>query len=90
MQQNGPYLILSGSVKMTEGKRNWSEFQSNFSRQIYVPALDSSPCTLWGLSFDWGSLRANAGRDNHQWTTYSGNGIILQATCLADTKRHLQ
>jgi hypothetical protein len=84
--REGPRLILTGTVEMREAVADYSTFLGTFMRTIFDADVEAPGCTYRDFIGRSGSLDADSGNDNHQWTLYeNGNGIVRAANCLSDT-----
>jgi hypothetical protein len=86
ISRDGPRLILDGTVEMREAVQDFTTFLGNFTRRIFDIDLEAPGCAYRDFGPRSGSLDADSGEDNHDWTFYqNGNGIVRAANCLSDT-----
>jgi hypothetical protein len=86
VSRDGPRLILDGTVEMREAVQDFTTFLGNFTRRIFDIDLEAPGCAYRDFGPRSGSLDADSGEDNHDWTFYeNGNGIVRAANCLSDT-----
>lgn len=77
-------VVLSTHIKMQESRKDWTTFEGDWRgtavdlRNTGLKVLDFRPAT--------GTVRAQAGEDDHDWHWYGGTGLIKRAYCRSDVK----
>lgn len=81
---DGKELTVSTKVLMVEAKSDWTTFGGSESRQL----LDMRGTGMHIIQFNpkSGTLRAQAGNDDHSWHLYNGSRLIQSAHCISDVK----
>jgi hypothetical protein len=86
VMRDGPRLNLTGTVEMREAVEDFTTFLGTFMKQVFDIDQEAPGCAYRDFSSRNGSLDADSGDNNHDWTLYeNGNGIIKAASCLSDT-----
>lgn len=90
VEPSGQVLNLAANLVIQESKSDWTRFKGSITRQIgplNTPELDS--CVFdpdqAGTVLS-GSIRAQAGKDEHNFVTYAGSGLVRSANCRADSR----
>lgn len=86
---DGTRLNLRATLKMEEDRKDWTTFTGAFDQVVFDTAgnEDLRDCTydLAKIAPLAGRLEGRGGKDNHEWTTYGGTGLIKTANCRSDT-----
>ncbi|HKO29965.1 MAG TPA: hypothetical protein VJU54_02415, partial [Nitrospiraceae bacterium] len=89
IEQVGSRLMLNGTLKMEEDRKDYTTFTGSVSTVVYdtvdKPDLTHCAYALDKIGPKEGKLVANGGKDNHDPTSYGGTGLITTALCISDT-----
>jgi hypothetical protein len=86
VSRDGPRLMLNGTIEMREAVQDFTTFLGTFARRVFDVDIEAPGCVYRDFGPRSGSLDADSGEDNHDWTMYAnGSGIIGAANCLSDT-----
>jgi hypothetical protein len=84
-------LLLSGTLKISESKHDWTTFEGTATERVVhtLRTPDHEHCRYDADQRELlltGGIDTQAGEDVHGDKEYQGNGIVTTATCTADTR----